>query len=102
MDTTFSLLWCSLFCLLSFYVMIIIENLNNYNFRFGFGQTQDYIINSLETLFKEKHGELLFNQASLIVLIENENFYHVIRNKHKVRVSGEIMQNLYNDIESHL
>ena len=54
--------------------MIIIENLDNYNFQFGFGQTQDYIINSLETLFKEKHGELLFSKASLIILVENENF----------------------------
>jgi hypothetical protein len=82
--------------------MIIIENLSGYNFSFGFNQTQDFIINSLETLFKEKHGENLFNQASLIILVENENFYHVIRNKHKVRVSGELMQNLTSDIESHI
>jgi len=82
--------------------MIIIENLSSYNFVFGFNQTQDFIINSLETLFKEKHGENLFNQSSLIILIENENFYHVIRNKHKVRVSGELMQNLTSDIESHI
>jgi len=83
-------------------IMIIIENLSSYNFVFGFNQTQDFIINSLETLFKEKHGENLFNQSSLIILIENENFYHVIRNKHKVRVSGELMQNLTSDIESHI
>jgi hypothetical protein len=83
-------------------IMIIIENLSGYNFSFGFNQTQDFIINSLETLFKEKHGENLFNQASLIILVENENFYHVIRNKHKVRVSGELMQNLTSDIESHI
>ena len=82
--------------------MIIIENLDTYNFQFGFGQTQDFIINSLEILFKEKHSENLFNQASLIILIENENFYHVIRNKHKVRVSGELMHNLNNDMQSHL
>ena len=82
--------------------MIIIENLDNYNFRFGFNQTQDYIIDSLERLFKEKHGENLFNQCSLIILVENDNFYHVIRNKHKVRVSGELMRNLQDDIESHL
>ena len=82
--------------------MIIIEKIENYNFNFGFGQTQDYIISSLETLFKEKHGDELFNQASLIIIIENENFYHVIRNKHKVRVSGELMQNLNNDMQSHL
>lgn len=82
--------------------MIIIENLDDYNFRFGFNQTQDYIIDSLERLFKEKHGENLFNQCSLIILVENDNFYHVIRNKHKVRVSGELMRNLQDDIESHL
>ena len=82
--------------------MIIIETLDDYNFRFGFGQTQDYIIDSLEKLFKEKHGENLFNQSSLIILVENDNFYHVIRNKHKVRVSGELMRNLQDDIESHL
>jgi len=82
--------------------MIIIEKIENYNFNFGFGQTQDYIINSLETLFKEKHGDELFNQASLIIIVENENFYHVIRNKHKVRVSGELMHNLNNDMQSHL
>ena len=82
--------------------MIIIEKLENYNFVFGFGQTQDYIINSLELLFKEKHGDKLFNQASLVILVENENFYHVIRNKHKVRVSGELMQNLHSEMSSHL
>jgi hypothetical protein len=82
--------------------MIIIEKIENYNFHFGFGQTQDYIINSLETLFKEKHGDKLFNEASLIIIVENENFYHVIRNKHKVRVSGELMHNLNNDMQSHL
>mgnify|MGYP007072013269 CR=1 FL=1 len=82
--------------------MIIIEKIENYNFNFGFGQTQDYIINSLEALFKAKYGDKFFNESSLIIIVENENFYHVIRNKHKVRVSGELMRNLYNDIESHL
>jgi hypothetical protein len=82
--------------------MIIIDNVLNYNFRFGFGQTQDLIINSLEKEFKRVHGDLLFNQCSLIILIENENFYHVIRNKHKLRVSGELVSNLCNDLKSHL
>ena len=82
--------------------MIIIDKIENYNFNFGFGQTQDYIINSLEILFKEKHGDKFFNEASLVIIVENENFYHVIRNKHKVRVSGELMHNLNNDMQSHL
>lgn len=82
--------------------MILIENLNTYSFKFGFNQTQDFILNSLEQEFVKKHGQDLFNRCSLIVLIENENFYHVIRNKHKVRVSGELMNNLFNDISSHI
>jgi len=82
--------------------MILIENLNSYSFSFGFNQTQDFIINSLEQEFISKHGQDLFNRCSLIILIENENFYHVIRNKHKVRVSGELMSNLSQDIQSHI
>ncbi len=82
--------------------MILIENLNSYSFSFGFNQTQDFIINSLEKEFISKHGQDLFNRCSLIILIENENFYHVIRNKHKVRVSGELMSNLSQDIQSHI
>ena len=82
--------------------MIIIEDLSDYKFRFGFNQTQDFIIDSLEKEFKEKHGEELYSKCSLIILIENENFYHVVKNKYKTRVSGELMRNLYNDIESHL
>jgi hypothetical protein len=82
--------------------MIIIEDLSGYNFVFGFNQTQDYIIDSLEKSFRERHGDLLFNKCSLIILIENENFYHVIKNKHKTRVSGELMQNFYSDMESHI
>jgi hypothetical protein len=82
--------------------MIIIDNALNYNFRFGFNQTQDYIINSLEKEFKQIHGETLFNKCSLIIIIENQNFYHVIRNKHKVRVSGELVDNLCNDLQSHI
>ncbi|MDB4348302.1 hypothetical protein OAA62_00145 [bacterium] len=82
--------------------MILIEKLNSYSFSFGFNQNQDFIINSLEQEFISKHGQDLFNRCGLIILIENENFYHVIRNKHKVRVSGELMDNLLNDISSHL
>jgi hypothetical protein len=82
--------------------MILIEDASSYNFTFSFGQTQDFIINSLEENFKSKHGDELFNKCTLIILIENDNFYHVIKNKYKTRVSGELMQNFYNDIESHL
>ena len=41
-------------------------------------------------------------EESLIIIIENQNFYHVIRNKHKVRVSGELVDNLCNDLQSHI
>lgn len=81
--------------------MIIIDQASNYNFTFSMGQTQDFIINSLEALFVGKHGQKLYNSCSLILIIENENFYHVIRNKHKVRVSGELMSNLLKDLSSH-
>jgi hypothetical protein len=81
--------------------MIIIDQASNYNFTFGIGQTQDFIINFLESRFIEKHGQNLYNKCSLILIIENENFYHVIRNKHKIRVSGELMSNLLNDLSSH-
>tara|TARA_Y100000385_G_scaffold271289_1_gene311104 strand:+ start:158 stop:406 length:249 start_codon:yes stop_codon:yes gene_type:complete len=82
--------------------MILIDNISNYNFKFGFNQTQDYIIDSLEKEFKNTHGELFYNQCSLIIIVENDNFYHVIRNKHKVRVSGELVSNLCADLQSHL
>lgn len=82
--------------------MIIIDQASNYNFNFGFGQTQDFIINSLESAFIKKHGQNLYNSCSLIVLVEGQNFYHVIRNKNKVRVSGELIQNLQSDINNHL
>ena len=78
--------------------MIIIEQANKLNFRFGLGQTQDYIINGLEEAFIEKHGEDFFARASLIIIVENENFYHVIRNKYFPRISGELMDNLCGDI----
>jgi len=82
--------------------MIILDKVANYNFKFGFGQTQDFIINSLENMFIKKNGQDLYNSCSLIILVENENFYHVIRNTNKVRVSGELINNMIKDIESHL
>lgn len=82
--------------------MIILENISEYKFRLGFNQTQDFIIDSLEKEFKDKHGEELYGKCSLIIIIENENFYHVIKNKYKTRLSGELISNLFNDIESHL
>jgi hypothetical protein len=82
--------------------MIIIDNIKNYNFQFGFNQTQDFILDSLEKEFKSKHGDSFFYENSLIIIVENEKFYHVIRNKHKVRVSGELLENLTLDINSHL
>jgi len=82
--------------------MIVIENISKFNFTPSFNQTQDFIINSLESEFIKKHGSDLFRSCSLIIIIENENFYHIIRNKHKVRVSGELMPNLLNDLSTHL
>ena len=82
--------------------MIIIEKASRLNFRFGFGQTQDYIINELEKSFIEKHGQELFATASLIIVIENENFYHVIKNKYYPRISGELMDNLCGNIIDNL
>jgi len=82
--------------------MIIIDNINEYNFKLGFNQTQDFIINSLEEQFINKNGKELFNKCSLIIIVENENFYHVIRNKYKIRVSGELMSNLNKDLDQHL
>jgi len=82
--------------------MIIIDNIKNYNFQFGFNQTQDFILNSLEEEFRLKHGNSFFYENSLIIIVENEKFYHVIRNKHKIRVSGELLDNLISDINSHL
>jgi len=82
--------------------VIVIDQISNYNFRLGFGQTQDYIINTLEEEFINQKGKDFFNACSLIILVENQNFYHVIRNTRKVRVSGELMDNLIYDINSHL
>lgn len=82
--------------------MIVIENISKFNFTPSFNQTQDLIINSLESEFINRHGPDFFRSCSLIIIIENENFYHVIRNKHKVRVSGELMSNLLNDLSTHL
>lgn len=82
--------------------MIVIENISKFNFTPSFNQTQDLIINSLESEFINRHGSDFFRSCSLIIVIENENFYHVIRNKHKVRVSGELMSNLLNDLSTHL
>ena len=45
------------------------KKLENLDFRTGFGQTQDYIIEGLEKAFVSKYGEDLFVQASLILII---------------------------------
>ena len=82
--------------------MILIDKTDNYNFRLGFNQTQDYIINSLETHFIEKHGQDLYNKCDIIILVQNSNFYHVIRNRYKVRVSGELVSNLCSDVQNYL
>jgi len=78
--------------------MIIVEKASELNFRFGLGQTQDYIINGLEQAFIEKHGREIFGSASLIIIVENENFYHVVKNKYYPRISGELMDNLCSNI----
>jgi len=82
--------------------MILIEKAGNLNFTFGFGQSQDYILDGLEKAFIDKHGQELFSKASLVIAVENENFYHVIRNKYYTRISGEFIDNLCGDIFKNL
>jgi hypothetical protein len=87
--------------------MIIIEKLENLDFRTGFGQTQDYVIEGLEKAFISKYGEDLFVQSSLILIVEaNANgkntFYHVIKDKYFSRISGELMDNLCDNVLNHL
>lgn len=83
-------------------VMILIKDCSDFKFKFGFNQTQDYIINSLESEFIEKYSSDFLSQFSLVIVVENSNFYHVIKNKYRTRVSGELMENLLNDINLHL
>ena len=87
--------------------MIIIEKINKLDFRAGLGQTQDYIINGLEEAFIKKYGPDILNVASLVIIVEQNldgynTFYHVIRNKYFTRISGELMDNLCDDINNHL
>ena len=82
--------------------MIHIDHISNYSFQFGFNQTQELILNSLEKEFLKKHGKDFFNSCSLIIIVENQTFYHVLRNKLKRPISGELMENLCVDIYSHL
>ena len=87
--------------------MIIIEKLNKLDFQTGFGQTQDYIIDGLEKAFIKKYGEDLFAIASLIIIVESNfdgknTFYHVIRNKYFSRISGELIEDLCENVLNHL
>lgn len=82
--------------------MILIEKAENLNFTFGFNQTQDFILDGLEKAFIEKYGRDLLSKASLVIIIENENFYHVVRDKYYTRISGEFIDNLCEDVLKNL
>tara|TARA_B110000495_G_C22602986_1_gene360443 strand:- start:60 stop:314 length:255 start_codon:yes stop_codon:yes gene_type:complete len=82
--------------------MILIEKAENLNFTFGFNQTQDFILDGLEKAFVEKYGRDLLSKASLVIIIENENFYHVVRDKYYTRISGEFIDNLCGDVLKNL
>ena len=81
-------------------MLILISN-SKLNFSFTFNQSHKDILDGLRKSFIEKESEEVFSRAAKIIVLEN-NFYHIIKDRYGPTLIGEHIDNLYDVIDSHL
>jgi len=70
-------------------------------FEFALGQPSQEILDGLTENFIEKYGEEVYTKASKIVIVE-ENFYNVIKDRYGPTLIGEHNDFLEDVIHEHL
>lgn len=81
--------------------MLIAINSNKLNFEFALGQPSNIIFDGLSEKFIEKYGEDVYTKASTIIIVE-ENFFNVIKNRYGPTQIGEHNDFLEDFINQHL
>jgi hypothetical protein len=81
--------------------MLIIISSKKLNFNFALGQPSQEILDGLRSEFIDTQGEETFLRASKVIVTE-ENFYNVIKDRYGPTLIGEHIDNLYDLIDAHL
>tara|TARA_Y100001963_G_C6642348_1_gene381614 strand:- start:99 stop:377 length:279 start_codon:yes stop_codon:yes gene_type:complete len=81
--------------------MIILLNSSKLGFEFTLGQPSDTVLDGLRQKFIEKFGEEVYTKAAKIVIVE-ENFYNVIKDRYGPSLIGEHNDFLDEAIYQHL
>lgn len=81
--------------------MLIIIKSDKLDFNFSFNQPANEVLEGLRSSFLEKFGAEVFARASKIIVIE-DNFYNIIKDRYGPTLIGEINDQIYDLIDSHL
>jgi len=81
--------------------MLIALSSSKLNFKFSLGQPANEILDGLTEKFIEKYGEEIYTKASKIIIVE-ENFYNVIKDRYGPALIGEHNDFLDDVIHQHL
>jgi len=81
--------------------MIILLSSDKLDFSFSLGQPSTEVEDGLRKKFIEKYGEEAYTKASKVVIVE-ENFFNVIKDRYGPKLIGEHNDFLDEMIERHL
>lgn len=81
--------------------MLILISSSKLSFKFSLNQSGSEILDGLRSSFIEKEGDLIFGKAAKVIVVE-ENFYHVIKDRYGPTLIGEHIDSLYDLIDEHL
>ena len=81
--------------------MLVFMSSEKLNFNFTLGQPSQEVLDGLRSAFIDSQGEETFLKASKIIITE-ENFYNVIKDRYGPTLIGEHIDNLYDLIDAHL
>lgn len=81
--------------------MLILIKSDKLDFDFSFNQSSVEVLEGLRASFIEKFGYEFFAKASKIIVVE-DNFYNVIKDRYGPTLIGEINDQIYDLIDAHL
>jgi hypothetical protein len=81
--------------------MLVVISSEKLDFNFALGQPAEEILNGLRSAFIDSQGEETFLRASKVIVTE-ENFYNVIKDRYGPTLIGEHIDHLYDLIDAHL
>jgi hypothetical protein len=82
--------------------MLILISSDKLDFEFTFNQSSSDALEGLRESFIKKEGDTIFGKAAKVIVIEGENFYHVIKDRYGPTLIGEHIDHLYDLIDEHL